>query len=247
MLRSYSQPRKEWKMETCTYCHIKTPDLGVHFDIAHREQEAAKLDALEAQKASLATNNVMLFFEELPDSAKVYFFKVTDGELVMLENIHDNLFDDKDDSQYQWLQDFLVDHAPLYTVGDSAPKVSVDGKVTLICTGLTVEAEHKSEDELDLLEEDEEEPSELSTDPKAYYFHAFKGDDAIEVVIALKEHFDLHDGVFESGFVSDFLDLDDKFEEIEPGLFLFDGPIEEATAKLVSMGMIPNSNIIVEV
>jgi len=228
--------------ENCTFCGITTPDLKTHQDIAHKKE----IEAKDAQ----ATNKVLLFFEEIPDSTKLYLLQVTDNELNKLQECHDTLSDSTEDENYLWLKDFLDDKVPLYMAGESvAPVLNAVDNLTVICTGSYI-TQDSSEDEEDFSgdeDESEEETFELSTDPKTYYFHATCDEDEEEasekafVVITPKECFDNNISLNE--FVSDTLDLGDKFAEIEEGFFVFDGNVNEAVAELTTKGMTLNSKL----
>lgn len=245
-------------MTTCTHCGIKSPNITAHYEVAHRQQEET-LEAAKKERDSQATNDVLLFFEEIPESAKVYQLKVTSDELVKLTELHDNLLDSKNEENYRWIRKLLADKPEVYNTGNSnASVLNLNGSFTLICTGLTQEATFQDEDEAleedlveDSLDEESEETSTLPTDFKAYYFHAQVDDEALDpttsslVCVTPKDHFDKNDCVPDE-WVSDYLDLGLKFEEIDHSLFVFDGPVHEANVLLTALGMTLNSKIVEE-
>lgn len=254
-------------MTTCDHCGIKTPNITAHYDVAHRKQEEMKLEQEEAarvaklqqvkadkkaNRSANATNNVLLFWEEIPETAKVFQLKVTDEELALLSEIHDKLFDDRADENYREIKDLLEDESVIYASGEADGVLILDlsGKTTLVCTGLTQEATYSDEEDeilgLDLEDKEEEAEEELlSVDPKAYYFQAYDEDeDGSMVTIAPKQSFDRDEVVQSEEFISDYLTLSDKFEELEPSLFVYSGTILQAFTELSGLGMTSNSGLV---
>jgi len=252
--------RKGFQMSNgiCCHCGVKAANLLAHYEVAHKKQELAKKAVHEqqkqAQRAIFATNNVLLVFDDIEGATTTYLLNVTNEELVRLKGMH-NGFYDVEDEDYVWLDGFLSQFEPLATTDDiseKAPALRNLDNITFICTGLavgnaTVDEDFESDDESEM------EVAELPNDPKAYYFHAFTeelepednepGISATYAHIIPKAHFDVEKG-FCNQFVADYLNLSDKFEELDTCSFEYQGTPEEATNELNALGMVANPKLI---
>lgn len=156
---------------TCPHCNIRTVDFEAHFDIAHRLeveaqeeaqriQEKAAADAAKAarriQRATFATNNILLFFENYAtDDALVYNFKVTDEELKRIKNCHgwvnDGVTTDGPINDLNWLQsELLPDFEPVSQIqaDSNVADIQLNGKYTVVCAATSF-ADDELVDEFD--------------------------------------------------------------------------------------------------
>lgn len=247
---------------TCPHCGIQSRNLQTHYDVAHKKQELAKKEARDLQKQAErhlhAVNDTLVIFDEIGVATDTYHLKVTNEELARLKEMH-NGFYDVEDEEHLWLSNFLSQFTPLASTEDAsedAPilnRESLQGNLTLICTGVSGQedgdAEDEEEDEDEFAGSDEEATGrDLSSDPKTYYFHAKTDEDAEDpsqssyVIIAPKEDIDANKGLCME-FVADYLSLSDKFEEIGPCEFIYDGSLADVAAELVTMGMVANTKL----
>lgn len=129
--------------QTCTHCGLMTPNLGLHLEVAHKKQETERLQKQEleqlqaqAQRQQKATNNVIVIYEEVPESLKVYTLRVTNEELDLLQEAH-NDFVDPSERDESWVFKFLKNYESAYSTdrADGAPVLNC-GDNTIICTGV---------------------------------------------------------------------------------------------------------------
>ena len=168
--------------QACTHCGLMTPNLALHLEVAHKKQEAelaaqkqiADL-ASQAQRRQQATNNVIVLYEEVPESLKVYTLKVTNEELDRLQEVH-NEFIDPSERDESWVFKFLQKFESAYDTNraDGAPVLAC-GNNTIICTGVIGDETSISKSvasglgiSVDEDEDEFEESDELDEDPDEF-------------------------------------------------------------------------------